>query len=319
MICAVSAQAEAPQLVVVTVTWNSLAHLEGFAQSLGAGAGGLRWHLVVADNDSADGTADVAESMAWPAGGTVEVLRTGGNLGYAAAINAALRTVPADLPVLVTNPDVRYDDGAVAALHAAWVAGEGELLVPVQLDGEGRPLPTLRREPSVGRAWGEAVLGGTRAGRHARWGEMVTDPAPYRVAGEADWATGSSLLVGPRCRAAVGDWDERYFLYSEETDFALRARDLGMPTRLVPGARCRHLLGESHENASLWALLTVNRVRLFRRRHRALPTAAFRAGLVAGTAVRAAATRRATHRAALTALLTPSRRWPEQVRRLRGS
>ena len=311
-----STPGEGPQLIVVTVTWNSLAHLEEFAQSLGAGMGALRWHLVVADNASTDGTPEAAAALDRPAGGTVEVLRTGRNLGYAGGINAALATVPTDLPLLVTNPDVRYEPGAVERLYAAWEQGRADIAVPLQVDGEGRALPTLRREPSVRRAWGEAVLGGTRAGRHPAWGEMVTDPTEYEHPATADWASGSALLVGPRCRLAVEPWDDRYFLYSEETDFALRARDAGFVLRLVPEARCRHLLGDSHVSPPLWALLTVNRVRLFRRRHGGVPTAAFRSGLLLGSAVRAVTTRRPTHRAAVRALLEPARRWPERVRRL---
>ncbi len=302
---------------MVTVTWNSVAHLEAFAQSLGEGLGDLTWQLVVADNASGDGTAEAAEALDWPAGGQVHVLRTGGNLGYAGGINAALRTVPDDLPVLVTNPDVRYEPRAVERLYAAWSDGGADIAVPLQLDADGRALPSLRRAPSVRRAWGEALLGGARAGRHVRWGEMVTQPGAYDAPVSADWASGSVMLVGPRCRRAVEPWDETYFLYSEETDFALRAGDLGYSLRLVPEARCRHLLGDSHTSPSLWALLMVNRVRLFRRRHGALPTMAFRAALVVGSALRAA-TGRPTHASALRALLEPSRRWPERARRLSG-
>ncbi|MBD3782025.1 MAG: glycosyltransferase family 2 protein [Micrococcales bacterium] len=315
MIWPVSAQAEGPQLVVVTVTYNSLSHLPDFAQSLGRGMGDLRWHVVVADNASSDGTPEAAESMAWPQGGAATVVRTGGNLGYAGGINRALELVPPELPVLVVNPDVRFEEGAVVHLLEALGPDTG-IAVPVQLDRDGRPLPTLRREPSVTRAWGEALLGGTRGGGHDRLGEMVTDPARYGEPTTADWATGSVMAISPACRGVVEPWDDRYFLYSEETDFALRARDRGFRLRLVPEARCRHLLGDSHVNPALWALLSVNRVRLFRRRHGALSTAAFRLALAAGSGLRAVTTRRATHRAAFLALVTPASRWPELGRRL---
>ncbi|HMM93437.1 glycosyltransferase family 2 protein [Phycicoccus sp.] len=311
-------EGEPPQLLVVTVTWNSREHLEGFAESLARGAEGLRWHLVVADNASSDGTPEAVEALEWPVGGTVEVLRTGGNLGYAGGINAALRVLPPDLPLLVTNPDVRYTGAAVTRLFDACASGVADIAVPVQVDGEGTALPTLRRAPSVARAWGEAVLGGARAGARPRWGEMVTDPAAYRRATVADWASGSVLLVAGACRRVVEPWDERYFLYSEETDLALRAKDAGFRVRLVPDAVCTHLLGDSHRSPGLWALLSVNRVRLFRRRHGPVPTAAFRLGLVVGSVARLVATRDRTHAAALRWLVAPSRSWPRLVARLQG-
>lgn len=302
-------------LAVVTVTWNSTRHLAEFARSLEAGCVGLRWLLVVADNDSADGTADAVEAMTWPASATVRVVRTGGNIGYAAGINAALAHVPDALPVLVSNPDVRFEEGTVGRLLRA--CGPSDVVVPLQLDGDGRVLPTLRRAPSARRAWGEALLGGHRAGRHG-WGEMVTDPAAYRTATRADWASGSVLLLGSALRRLVEPWDERYFLYSEETDILLRAAEAGHPVRLVPDATCRHLLGDSHVSPRLWALLTVNRVRLVRRRSGPLATAAFRAGLAVGAATRLVATRQPTHAAALRALLRPSSRWGEVVRAAGG-
>jgi N-acetylglucosaminyl-diphospho-decaprenol L-rhamnosyltransferase len=39
---------------------------------------------------------------------------------------------------------------------------------------------------------------------------------------------------------ATGGWNESYFLYSEETDFALRARDLGYKTVLVDDVTVPH-------------------------------------------------------------------------------
>jgi N-acetylglucosaminyl-diphospho-decaprenol L-rhamnosyltransferase len=66
------------------------------------------------------------------------------------------------------------------------------------------------------------------------------------------------VRAGARCR------DESFFLYSEETDFALRAGDLGFETAFVPNAKVTHLGGESRVSPALWSLLTVNRVRLYR-------------------------------------------------------
>lgn len=305
-------------LVVVAVTWNSRDHLPEFVRGLVGGLSATAsWTLVVADNDSADGTAELVASLPAPANGTIRLVRTGANRGYSGGINAALATITDDVPVLIVNPDVRFEPGAVTALLQAVRAGVG-IAVPVQVDAAGRPLPTLRREPTLARAWGEALLGGRTAGRWHRWGELVLDPEAYTSQTQADWASGSVLLVSPDCRRAVEPWDERYFLYSEETDFALRARDRGFATVLVPDARCQHLQGQSHTSPRLWQLLTVNRVRLFGIRHGPVRTLGFRAALIVGSGIRSVGRGGATHRAALRALLSPARRWPELIRALSG-
>lgn len=51
-------------VAVIVVTWNSARVLPEFLASLPEGMAGLDWRLVVADNDSADGTVDLIRSLA---------------------------------------------------------------------------------------------------------------------------------------------------------------------------------------------------------------------------------------------------------------
>ena len=75
-------------------------------------------------------------------------------------------------------------------------------------------------------------------------------------------------------------------MYSEETDFALRARDRGLATRFVPDAVGVHLGGGSEYTQRLWSILTVNRVRLFRRRHGPIRSSLFAAAVIVIMALR---------------------------------
>ena len=175
------------------------------------------------------------------------------------------------------------------------------MAVPRLFDGEGRVCLSLRREPTVLHAFGEAVLGGHRAGRFSPFGEIVEDPLRYSRRGPADWATGAAILVSVACWADVGPWNERYFLYSEEVDFALRAHDAGYSLMFVPEAEAVHLGGEAHTSPSLYGLLTRNRLRLYAARHRRPATAAYWTALCLGEATRAVAGR-PIHRAGLRAL-----------------
>jgi GT2 family glycosyltransferase len=143
-----------------------------------------------------------------------------------------------------------------------------------------------------------------RAGR-VGLGEMITVPSRYENAGPADWATGACMLITPECRQRVGAWDEEFFLYSEETDYALRARDAGLSLRYQPAARATHRGGDAHRSPALFRLLTVNRWRLYRRRHGPVAATFFRAALIVDMLPRALAGRR-TARAALSGLLSPN-------------
>ncbi|KUN80571.1 glycosyl transferase family 2 [Streptomyces bungoensis] len=292
-------------VAVIVVTWNSASVLPGFLAALPEGMAGLDWRLVVADNDSADDTVEVLRSLAPDA----TVVQTGRNAGYAAGVNAALRAAGewdgGHGPVLVCNPDIRMRQGCAKRLVDRLGDGVG-IAVPLLYE-EGReetPLHSLRRESSVSRALGEALIGNRRAGRFPPLSELVTDPAAYRRPTRADWATGALMALSADCVAACGPWDESFFLYSEETEYCLRARDRGYVTRLEPTAEAVHLGGDSRVSPRLWTLLTLNRVRLYRRRHGAPATACFRGAVFLREASRAALGREAS-RAAAGALLRP--------------
>lgn len=287
-------------VAVVVVTYNSAAVLAGLVASLPAGLGDLRWQLVVVDNASSDGTPDAARRIAPDA----LVVETGHNAGYAAGINAGLRAAGPHTCVLVLNPDVRLGPGCVPELVRALREPGTGIAVPRLDDREGRRIDSLRREPTALRMLADAVVGAERAGRHSRLGEVVTDERAYGVEGVTDWAEGSTLLISAQCLAACGDWDEAFFLYSEETEFALRARSRGFATRYVPTARAVHLEGAG--SPAQWALLALNKVRLYRRSHGRASSALFWAALLLRETSRAALGR-ANSRAAARALVSPGR------------
>jgi len=291
-------------VAVIVVTWNSASVLPGFLAALPEGMAGLDWRLVVADNDSADDTVEVLRSLAPDA----TVVQTGRNAGYAAGVNAALKAAGewegGYRAVLVCNPDIRMRQGCAERLVDTLGARVGIAVPLLYEDGREAPLHSLRRESSVTRALGEALIGNRRAGRFPRLSELVTDPAAYARPTRPDWATGALMAVSADCLAACGPWDESFFLYSEETEYCLRARDHGYATQLEPTAEAVHLGGDSRVSPRLWTLLTLNRVRLYGRRHGPGATVCFRGAVFLREASRAVLGRRAS-RAAAVALLRP--------------
>jgi GT2 family glycosyltransferase len=201
---------------------------------------------------------------------------------------------------LLLNPDMRLESGSIQPLVDTVAAPGVGIAVPRLVDQDGGLRYSLRRSPTISRAWGEALLGGDRAGRFAAWGEVITAPKAYATPSRADWATGAAMLISRACKEAVGLWDESYFLYSEETDFALRAADAGFELRYVPDSEFVHHEGESHESPALFMLLTRNRVKLYRARHGPFKTSLFWLGVFTGELLRSG---RPTRRAAARALL----------------
>jgi N-acetylglucosaminyl-diphospho-decaprenol L-rhamnosyltransferase len=285
------------RLGVVVVTWNAEEDIPGLVESLlESQVNGAKLSVVVVDNDSRDETVGTVRALA----PEFEVVQLGYDGGYAAGANAGIAHLRDCDAYFVLNPDLRLGHGAIQGLwHEMRLTGAG-ITVPRLTDEHGSLRFSLRREPTIARAWGEAILGGHRSGRYPRFGEIIVDPAQYHAPRNADWATGAAMFVSRECSRAVGEWDETFFFYSEETDFALRARDLGFVLRYTPAATAHHAEGESKQSSALFSRLTLNRVKLYRSRHGALASGLFTAGIVLGLVLRIA---RKTHRAGLLALL----------------
>ena len=207
------------RLTVGVLTYRSAANLPPLLAALPAGLAGVDdWRLVVVDSGSFDDTLTVAKDLAPDA----TLVQLDSNRGFAAAANAVAAAHPDADAVLLLSPTTRLRPGCAAELLAALAEPGVGIAVPRLIGRDGAYKTSLRRRPTLGRALAEAVLGGNRASRLGR-GELIADPAGYDGRTPADWATGAVTMFSRACLTATGPWDETFFLYSEETEFALRA------------------------------------------------------------------------------------------------
>ena len=282
-------------VAVVVVTYNSAEVIGELLDSLPAALDGLTADVVVVDNDSTDATRELLRARSDCR------LVTAPNDGYAAGINRGVRVAAAAEFLLILNPDVRMDAGSVAPLLAALGRPGVGIAAPRVHSPDGSLHLSLRRRPTLLRASGLSRLGSPALSEH------VQEQTAYERPGTVDWALGAILAVSTACARDVGDWDESFFLYSEETDYCLRARDLGWETWFEPAATAVHVGGASGRNDVTHVLQILNRVRLYRRRSGPLAGALYYALTVLAEATWLA---RGHHQsqAALRALLRPSTR-----------
>lgn len=294
---------EHADIAVVVVTYNSSSDVLRLIEDLRLVALDRPIRVVVVDNSPSDDTASAVRAHA-----DVTFVDAGGNLGYAGGINAGLPYVRDCDAVLILNPDLTLGRGAVGRLLGALRADERiGAVVPCILDETGATYPSVRREPSLSRSVGDAVLGG-----HLRWrpgflAETDHRLRNYDVAHDVDWATGAAILIRGALVRQLGDWNLEYFLYSEETDYFRRVRENGYRVRFEPSAVVTHRRGGSGTSPALDTLMAVNRVRYVERHHGRLFSVCFR-----GTAALAELLRSydSAHRRTLAVLLS-RRRWSE--------
>lgn len=263
--------AERADVAVLVVTYQSEREIGRLIGSLRSEAVSHRLRVVVADNASTDGTVQRLAAHQ-----DVSIVEVGGNLGYAAGVNAAARLLESGLPRLVLNPDLEVRPGCIAALLHRMEKASASVVVPRIIGKDGTAYPSLHREPSLLGALGDAILGSRLPDRSAKLSENLLSPASYLRAQPVDWASGAALLIAPGVDARVGEWDESFFLYSEETDFLRRVRDRGGVVWYEPNATVQHDKGGSGSSVALDALRTVNRIRYVRKHRNRTYAAAYR-------------------------------------------
>ncbi len=296
---------------VVVVTYNSRRHLEEFLVTVRPALDAIGGALVVADNDSTDGSVELVEGQApW-----AHVVRCGGNLGYAGALNHAVRTFGVDQPVILLNPDCRPRPDSLRHLLDALARPGVGAVVPRFVETDGTLNHSNRRAPSVLRVLGENVLGHRIASRFASLDETITADSAYARDADVVWATGAAVAMSSECLRQVGPWLSEFFLYCEETDYLLRVADAGLRVRYVAAAEILHHGGESNTSPTLYALLTRNAVELHRLHGGPVRAALVRVILIAGELLRLPLDR-ARHGAALRALVGSQQ---AAVRRAGGS
>ena len=248
---------------VLVVAYGPPTLLEGCLASL---RGALC--VTVVDNSSLPGTREVALRHG------ARYVDTGVNLGFAGGVNLGLRVLESTegpgVDVLLLNPDARVSPEAVRAMQERAHASPRTACVgATQVDpATGTPARVFWPFPTPVGAWVEAVGLG-------------------RLRRRCDFVIGSLLLLRADALADVGPLDERYFLYSEETDWQKSARARGWEvavaevtsTHVGAGTGGDPTVREIHFHASL--------ERFVRKHHGRHGWLVFRSGMLLGAAVRA--------------------------------
>jgi len=231
----------------IVVSHNSRDWLDAALGTLAAHAGGVSLEAIVVDNGD-DGAGDYAASR-YPFVRSIQCE----NRGFGHANNRGLELADARF-VLFLNPDTEFVAGDLDALVVAMERMPDVGLAGVrQLRGDDSLAPTMRRFPSVPRAFAEALPVERVPGVRRIFGERVLDPYDYERIVECDWTSGSFMFARSAAIEETGGFDERFFLFSEETDLCWRIHWDGWRIVHVPDVTIRHHEQEHRANPALWA------------------------------------------------------------------
>jgi GT2 family glycosyltransferase len=204
--------------------------------------------VFVVDNASSDGSADmVAAQFPW-----VTLVRSPRNGGFAYGNNQALRQCRGNA-ILLLNPDaVIPPQGIRHLLERLDAHPEAGVVGPRLLRPNGSMHLACRRSfptPAVAfyRLSGLSRLF-PRSPRFGRYNLTFLDP---NLAVEVDSVCGACMLARKVVLDRVGLLDERFFMYGEDLDWCMRARQAGWTVRYEPDIVVQHQHGAASRKRAL--------------------------------------------------------------------
>lgn len=263
-------------LGIVIVNWNTREYLRRCLQSVFASEGEFSYRVVVVDNGSVDGSADMVRTT-FP---QADLITGHGNVGYPAGNNLGLRalgfasrgeTVSPDVPhyALLLNPDTELPPHALVQMLAfmethpgVGVAGPKLVLPDGSLD-----LACRRSFPSPGVAlWRMVGLAKLfpKSRLFARYNLTFLDEDEVA---EVDSVVGAFMMVRRRAILDVGLLDERFFMYGEDLDWAKRIKKRDWKVMYYPEVRVRHVKRAASRQSDRAQFEFVRAMLIFYRKH----------------------------------------------------
>ncbi len=227
---------------IVIVTYNSRHVVGACLESLHRHLDAASYEVIVADNASHDGTADlVASAYPW-----VRLVRRASNDGLSVALNEGV-IASRGRHVMQLNPDVRVEGDVIARLadELSTHADVG-VVAPKLLNDDGSLQLSCRAFPGYTAALFSRYSALTRllpGNRFSR--RYLMSDVDHDVRRDVDWVSGAALMFPRSVFDRLGGWDAGYFMFNEDVDFCRRVHDAGLRVVYEPAVAVYHSIGAS--------------------------------------------------------------------------
>lgn len=257
-------------LAVVIVAWNNADTIAAALESLidDLRATDLRYEIWVVDSASEDESANIVR-RGFPA---VNLIESCENIGFGAANNLAIRQLgfadparPHELPaaVYLLNPDTVTHPGATRRLYDQLMSGVDAGVVGARLTfADGAFQHSAFRFPGLRQLWAELLPTPGRLQESGFNGRYPRSRYRGRDAFEVDFTLGATMMLKREVIEETGMFDEAFFIYCEEVDWAWRIKKRGWRVFCVPAAHVTHIGGGSTSQAAPASLVHLWKSRL---------------------------------------------------------
>ncbi|HEY9715041.1 MAG TPA: glycosyltransferase family 2 protein, partial [Chroococcales cyanobacterium] len=214
-----------PSVWLIVLHWRGIDVTRACLSSLN-GLTYKNYRTLLVDNGSTDNDGEVL-GKEFP---QVEVLRLADNLGFSGGSNrgiAACLDRQADFIWLLNNDTTVQPESLELLVAEAMQQPKAALLGAAIVESQGDGAQQI--VASAGKI------------DFARAKTSVVKSAPVSQAVSCEWLHGANLLMRSTAIRQIGMFDDRYYLYFEDTELCHRARQAGWLCIFVPQARITHI------------------------------------------------------------------------------
>ncbi len=231
-------------LSILIVNWNTKDLLRACLASIQRYAPATKYEVIVIDNASSDGSAQMVRSD-FP---RVTLVDLPTNTGYARGNNHGFEQARGDY-ILTLNPDTELVDKCLdRAIQLLEDNPDFGVLGAKQLGVDGKAQRSIRGFPTLAGIFGE-VTGLGKLFPKSKFGSYRMADFDYERHQEAPQPMGTFLLFRREALKAVGDpkapFDEEFPIFFNEVDLLYRLRKKGWPAMYSPDVTILHHGGES--------------------------------------------------------------------------
>ncbi len=231
-----------PTVLTVLLNWRTAEMTLRAADAAERAMEGIAGGIVVVDNDSGDGSFERMRD-ALKDRPRFRVVQSGRNGGFGAGNNVGIRLGLPDGSrpdyVYILNSDAFPAPDAIRLLLDYLQRHPTVGIAGSYIHGpEGEAHVTCFRFPSVASEFEGAARTGPISRLLAERSVAIGVP---EATGPVDWLAGASMMIREAVVREIGDFDETFFLYFEETDLCRRAAEAGWPTHFVRESRVEHI------------------------------------------------------------------------------
>jgi GT2 family glycosyltransferase len=231
-------------LSVIIINWNSVGFLDKCLASVYSNTRGMSLEIVVVDNASYDGCAELITSK-FP---TVRFIQSEQNLGFAKGNNLAVEH-SRGRNVLFLNSDTEVIGPAIPRLLACLRSvPDAGCVGPKLLNSDGSIQETcLQAFPTILNQLLDSAYLRARFPDWSLWGNAAlfkeaVGPVPV------DGIVGACLMIPRRIFERAGRFHPGYFMYAEDMDLCFRVQKLGLKNYYLGTATVTHHGGRSADS-----------------------------------------------------------------------